>query len=146
MEKSHMDVSKKMNDLVDGYQTMQSRAQSIDYKKKSDIYYEDTPDFLRILDNPKYQNIVHKDPNGEPQKMMQIISKSQGWITVTPRGQNRKKPIEKQRLGKASKVNQLSPVWMQVEHEKPGPDPLKSKVVHHCVRQESNRTFLVEKV
>ena len=76
---------------------------------------------------------------------MQVISKTQGWITVTPRGKNRKRPVEKLSLGNASKVNQLSPVWMQVEHEKPGADPLKPSVVHHGVRYESNRTFLVEK-
>ena len=34
---------------------------------------------------------------------------------------------------------------MQVTHEKPGADPLKPSVVHHGVRYESNRTFLVEK-
>ena len=49
-----MDVSKDMNELVEGYKPPQSRAQSIDFKAKSPIYYEDTPDFLRILDNPKY--------------------------------------------------------------------------------------------
>ena len=32
---------------------------------------------------------------GEPQKMMQIISKTQGWMTVTPRAKNRKRPVEK---------------------------------------------------
>lgn len=100
---------------------------------------------MRVLDDPKYKNVAHKDPNGEPMKMMQIISKTQGWITVTPKEKNRKRPIEKLKLGDATKVNQLSPVWMQVEHEKPGPDPLRPKVVHHGVRQEANKTFLVEK-
>jgi len=37
-------------------------------------------------------------------------------MTVTPKNKNRKKPIEKLPKGDASKVNQLSPVWMQVEH------------------------------
>ena len=55
---------------------------------------------------------MHKDPNGEPQKMMQIISKTQGWMTVTPRAKNRKRPVEKSKLGDASKVNALSPNWM----------------------------------
>ena len=53
---------------------------------------------------------------------------------MTPRGKNRKKPVEKVRLGDAAKVNHLSPVWMQVEHEKPGVDPLKPNVVHNGVR------------
>lgn len=77
--------------------------------------------------------------------MMQVISKTQGWITVTPQEKNRKRPIEKQRLGDAKKVNALSPVWMQVEHERPVYDPLKAASVKHGVRTEANRTFLVDK-
>jgi len=53
--------------------------------------------------------------------------------------------VEKERLGDASKVNALSPAWMQVSHAKPGPDPLCPAGVKHGVRAESNRTFLVEK-
>jgi len=62
---------------------------------------------------------------------------------------NRKQPIEKERLGDASKVNVLSPTWMQVTHEKPGPDPLKligAKTEDGIiVKAENNRTILVEK-
>ncbi len=76
---------------------------------------------------------------------MQVISKAQGWITVTPNNKNRKRPVEKLKLNDASKVNALSPVWMQVAHQKPGPDPLKQFAVKHGVRKEANRTFLVEK-
>lgn len=53
--------------------------------------------------------------------------------------------MEKNRLGDASKVNVLSPSWMQVTHEKPGPDPLKVYTTKHGVRHEANRTFLMEK-
>ena len=101
---------------------------------------------MRVLDKPAYQNVVHKDPNGQPQKFMQVISKSQGWMTVTPRNKNRKKPVEKQQIGDSRKVNQLSPVWMQVEHQKPGPDPLSPFATKHGILAETNRTFLVEKV
>ena len=77
--------------------------------------------------------------------MMQIISKNQGWITVDAKNQNRNHPVEKQKLGDVKKVNVLSPEWMQVTHKKPGPDPLEAASVKHGVRQEVNRTFLVEK-
>ena len=43
------------------------------------------------------------------------------------------------------KVNVLSPVWMQVEHEAPGADPMMPYGVKHGIRKENNRTFLVEK-
>ena len=76
--------------------------------------------------------------------MLQVITKSNGWITVTPRNKNRKRPIEKQALGNVSKVNVLSPVWMQVEHKKPPYDGLKA-ATGTLVKEEANRTVLVAK-
>jgi hypothetical protein len=64
------------------------------------------------MDDPTYRNVVHKQISGEPTDMLQIISKNQGWITVSSKTLDRKKPIEKERLGDASKVNVLSPIWM----------------------------------
>ena len=97
------------------------------------------------MDDPKYRNVQHKQADGQPLAMMQIISKNQGWITVGTETQDRKHPVEKQRLGDFKKVNVLSPEWMQVTHTKPGTDPLEAATVKHGVRQEVNRTFLVEK-
>jgi len=77
------------------------------------------------MDDPRYRNVVHKQINGQPADMVQIVSKANGWITVSPKTLNRKRPIEKERLGDASKVNVLSPTWMQVSHKRPGADPLK---------------------
>ena len=108
-------------------------------------YQQNVPSYFRIMDDPKYRNVVHKQANGEPATMVSVVSKTQGWITVSPTAQDRKRPIEKERLGDASKVNALSPAWMQVSHKKPGPDPLGSTAVKHGVRAEANRTFLVEK-
>lgn len=38
----------------------------------------------------------------------------------------------------------LSPVWMQVEHKRPGPDPMKPFCDLNA-KKEANRTFLVAK-
>lgn len=83
------------------------------------------PDYLNHLGDPRNKNFDHREADGSPLKMMQVITKSAGWITVTPRNKNRKRPIEKQALGDVKKVNVLSPVWMQVEHKGPGPDALR---------------------
>ena len=103
------------------------------------------PDYFRYMHEPQNNNIVHKLPDGRPNKMLQVISKASGWITVTPRRKDRKHPIEKQTLGDVKKVNVLSPVWMQVEHKAPDSDPMIPTSVKHGVRHETNRTFLVEK-
>ena len=103
------------------------------------------PDYFRIMHEPVNNNVVHMDADGKPARMYQVISKSSGWITVTPRHKNRKRPIEKQALGDVKKVNVLSPVWMQVDHVTPEHDPMKPYGVTHGIRKETNRTFLVEK-
>jgi len=98
------------------------------------------------MDNPNNRNVVHRDSStGQPSSMLQIISKKQGWITVDTNKPERNHPIEKERLNDASKVNRLSPNWMQVTHEKPGPDPLCANVIKHGVRKEANRIIPVER-
>lgn len=110
-------------------------------------YQQNVPSYFRIMDNPNNRNVVHRDATsgGEPSAMMQIISKHQEWITVDATNGSRSRPVEKERLGDASKVNRLSPNWMQVTHEKPGPDPLRANVIKHGVRKETNRSILVER-
>ena len=75
-------------------------------------YSFNTPSYFRMLDNPNYRNIQHKNGLGQPQNMMQIVSKNQGWITVNPQKVDRKNPLEKERLGDVTKANELSPAWM----------------------------------
>ena len=77
-------------------------------------YQQNIPSYFRMMDDPKYRNIVHKEVDGSPATMMQVVSKNQGWITVNAEKPDRKRPIEKSKLGEASKVNALSPNWMQV--------------------------------
>ena len=108
-------------------------------------YAFNTPSYFRMLDNPNYRNIQHKNAMGQPQNMMQIVSKNQGWITVNPQEMDRKHPLEKSKLGDVTKVNVLSPEWMQVNHQKPGPDPLKAISPPVAMKSETNRTILVEK-
>lgn len=57
------------------------------------------------MDDPKYRNVVHKQANGQAASMVSVVSKTQGWITINNNTLDRKRPIEKERLGDASKVN-----------------------------------------
>lgn len=58
--------------------------------------------------------------------MISVISKNQGWITVTPRSLNRKKPVEKCIDGDATKTSILTPSWMQIGYEKNKSDTMKA--------------------
>ena len=80
--------------------------------------------------------------------MVTIVSKNQGWITVTPRSMNRKKPLEREgNANDNTKTSILTPSWMQIPINKeavPKSDPLHG-TTFGILKKEQNRTFLAEK-
>jgi hypothetical protein len=108
-------------------------------------YHKTTPDYFRILEKP--QNQV--DPTNAKgfDGTMTVVSRIQGWITVTPRTKNRKKPVEKFGVsGDAAKTSALTPNWMQCHYPKNTTDMMKSTVPSTTnLRAEQNRTYLIEK-
>lgn len=104
------------------------------------------PTHFRYMDNPNYRNINHVNPGGKDIDMMFIVSRNQGWITVEPKTMDRKHPFEKKKLENVTKVNALSPIWMQVEHERPGLDKLKCVAINRDNRTKADKTILVDRV
>lgn len=51
-----LEATKDMNKILDKHQTLTSRAMSID-KSNLPKNHIDAPDFLRVLDHPKYKNV-----------------------------------------------------------------------------------------
>jgi hypothetical protein len=80
--------------------------------------------------------------------MVTVVSKNQGWITLTPRSMNRKKPLE--RGGNSNdntKTSILTPSWMQIpvpQEAVPKSDPLEA-TTFGVLRKENKRTFLSER-
>ena len=62
-----MTATKDMNKILEKHKTLSSNRQTFDkiHLPKNHI---DAPDFMRVLDDPKYKNVHHKDPNGDPMK------------------------------------------------------------------------------
>ena len=51
--------------------------------------------------------------------MITLVSKNQGWITVTPDNLNRKHPLERGGInGDVTKTSILTPTWMQINYPK----------------------------
>lgn len=112
---------------------------------KETIYKRQIPEYLRLMEDPRNQvKITDVDKTG----MVTIISKNQGWITLTPRSMNRRKPLE--RDGNANdntKTSILTPSWMQIPVDPasaPKSDPM-GPAIFGILRKENNRTYLVEK-
>lgn len=66
MEKDHMNVTQDLNKILGDHKYPSSRAASVDINKGDSKYPKETPEFLRILDKPNYNNVIHRDPNGRP--------------------------------------------------------------------------------
>lgn len=112
---------------------------------EKELYQKTTPDYLRILERPGNQ----ADPSQSKgfDGTMTIISRNQGWITVTPKNKNRNKPVEKVGVSDdATKSSKLTPNWMQCQYPKNTSDQMQRVVPSTTnLRAEKNRTFLVDK-
>lgn len=79
---------------------------------KESQYKRQIPDYLRLMEDPRNQvKLADVDKTG----MVTVISKNQGWITLSPKTMNRRKPLE--RDGNANdntKTSILTPSWMQI--------------------------------
>ena len=108
-------------------------------------YQKTTPDYFRILEKP--QNQVDPTSGKGFDGTMMIVSRNQGWITVTPKNKNRKKPVEKYGVsGDAAQTSKLTPNWMQCKHPKNKTDTMKAVIpVTSNLRAEQKRTYLVDR-
>ena len=78
--------------------------------------------------------------------MISLVSKNQGWITISPTNPSRKHPLEKGGVSQdATATSILTPSWMQIKFPKNKTDPMKARVEKFGLRQENNRTFLCDK-
>lgn len=50
------------------------------------------------------------------EETLSIFSKFQKWITVTPNSQNRKRPLEKEKIKSMDKTSKIMPNWMQPKY------------------------------
>jgi len=78
--------------------------------------------------------------------MVTIVSKNQGWITVSPTNIDRKHPVEKGGIGgDVTKTSILTPSWMNLQYPKNKSDSMMATVEKFGLRNETNRTFLFDK-
>jgi len=64
----------------------------INVRRTTKDYDVEQPDFLRVLENKKYHPNAHElaGKNG----ILTVLSKTRGWLTVTPHHTDRKAPID----------------------------------------------------
>ena len=112
---------------------------------------EECPDWFQVKSTDLVKNAdVAKAPGFDG--TMTVLSKISGWITVTPRSQNRAKrlgrhgPFDKSKKGhNLRNVSDLAPQWMQTTAPEPPPAGYATSTGHPTMRDLKKQTFLVDK-
>lgn len=74
-------------------------------------YKRQIPDYFRMLDDPKNQVRIQDSKNFDG--MISVVSKNQGWITLSQDNPSRKRPLEKGGVSAdATATSILTPTWM----------------------------------
>ena len=73
----------------------------------------DAPQWFKVMTPTKQERFNAKMKNEET---LSIFSKFQKWITVTPNSQNRKRPLEKEKIKSMDKTSKIMPNWMQPKY------------------------------
>lgn len=99
-------------------------------------YKAQIPDYMRVLDRPNNKTDLEK---AATDGMISVISKNQGWITLSPRTMNRKNPVERGAAmgGDVTKTSILTPSWMQIGFPRNSQDFMRSSI-QGGLKQENN--------
>lgn len=90
--------------------------------------------------------------NNEAGNTMTILSRSNGWLTVSKEHQSRKNAIDKHIKGNMHKESELSPNWFQQTHKIEAKDSERGAITRfkamslnrQHVRGENNRVMMAE--
>jgi hypothetical protein len=88
-------------------------AHSSEKKTRTKISKE-APEWFKVVTDEKaeyYDNLIAKTED-----TLNVFSRYQKWITVTPRSKNRKYPLEKQKKSNMEETSKTMPKWMQIKH------------------------------
>lgn len=130
-----------------------TRLQPIEKSPSKDAfeYSEDGPDWFKIKNSKLVKEHDIEKSQGYDGTLT-VLSRISGWITVSPKSQNRQKrlgrygPFDKSKKGNNyQNVSDLAPAWMQTDALRNENTAFANVVPPKNLRQEQKRVFLVEK-
>ena len=77
---------------------------------------KDAPDWFNVVPSWKAEQFKKYLENNED--TINIISKHQNWITISPRSMDRKHPLEKMKAENMEVTSKIMPKWMEIKHKK----------------------------
>jgi hypothetical protein len=87
---------------------------NVNRKKISD----EAPNWFHVVTEDKEKYWDEKTIKNE--ETLSILSRFHKWITVTPKGKDRKRPLEKMKNNNMEETSKIMPNWMQIKHQLEG--------------------------
>ena len=92
---------------------------------------------------PDWKTKLFKEELAKKKETITVFSKNQNWLTVTPREQDRKKALEKNKILDMDVTSKLMPNWMEIKYKKDnniiGSDKFKSVEYNYPLKQKPKR-------
>lgn len=77
---------------------------------------KEAPEWFQVVTdekNKKYDEIIAKN-----EETLNVLSRYNRWITITPKSKNRRMPLEKMKIEKIDETSRIMPNWMQIKAKK----------------------------
>ena len=75
-----------------------------------------SPKWFHII--PDWKAKLFKEELEKKEDLITVFSKNQNWLTVTPRKQDRRKALEKNKILNMEVTSKLMPKWMDLKYKK----------------------------
>ena len=101
---------------------------------------KEAPEWFNIL--PDWKIAQFKEYLAKNEDTINIVSKQQGWITVSPRSNDRKRPLEKMKAANMEVTSKIMPKWMEIKHKNVKRDENLKSVEYYPIRQKCKKLMV----
>ena len=101
---------------------------------------KDAPEWFNIIPEWKVEQFNNYLANNED--TINIISKHQSWITVSPRTKDRKRPLEKMKAENMEVTSKIMPKWMEIIHKNEKNEENLKSVEYEPIKQKCKKLML----
>ena len=101
---------------------------------------KETPEWFTVFPDWKIEQC--KELLAKNEDTISIISKQQGWITVTPKTNYRKRPLEKMKAENMEVTSRIMPKWMEIRHKNEKNVEYLKSIEYYPIRQKCKKLMV----
>ena len=101
---------------------------------------KEAPQWFNFFPDWKIQQ--YKDYLAKNEDTVNIFSKHQGWITVSPKTNDRKRPLEKMKAANMEVTSKIMPKWMEIKHKNEKIIENLKSIEYYPIRQKCKKLMV----